>query len=253
MSLRLACEVAGISRSTYGYEPKRSTDDPLIDAILALVERHPRWGFPKIRKRLRKLGHRWNHKRIYRVYLALRLNLRRKTKRRLPTRNPLPLCVPERMNVCWSMDFMSAVLRHGHRFRTFNIVDDFNREILAIDINSGITAEGVFMVLERVGAWRGYPAIIRVDNGSEFTSGAFADWANSKGIEIDFIQPGCPTQNSYIERFNRTYREDVLDLYLFETLEEVRQITDDWIDLYNYERPHDSLNDMTPMEYLQAA
>lgn len=253
VSVRLACEVAGISRSVYAYVPNRPDDEALIDAILALVERHPRWGFPKLRKRLRKLGYRWNHKRIYRVYLELRLNMRRKTKRRLPTRHPRPLRVPDSANVCWSMDFMSSVLRHGHRFRTFNIVDDFNREILAIDVNSGITAERVLMTLERIGAWRGFPAIIRVDNGSEFTSGAFVEWARERGIEIDFIEPGCPYQNSYIERFNRTYREDVLDLYLFETLQEVREVTDAWIDLYNYERPHDSLNDMTPMEYLEAA
>ena len=253
VSVRLACEVAGLSRSVYAYDAKRPHDEPLIAAILALVERHPRWGFPKIRKRQRKLGHRWNHKRIYRVYLALRLNMRRKVKRRLPSRNPLPLAVPPRMNVCWSMDFMSSVLQHGHRFRTLNIVDDFNREILAIDVNSGITAERVIMVLERIGAWRGYPTIIRVDNGAEFTSGAFTEWALKKGIKVDFTEPGCPYQNSYIERFNRTYREDVLDLYLFETLEEVREVTDDWMLLYNYERPHDSLNDMTPMEYLKAA
>ena len=142
---------------------------------------------------------------------------------------------------------------NGHRFRTFNVVDDFNREVLTIDVNSGITAERVVTMLERVMAWRGAPDVIRVDNGSEFTSGAFTEWAADNDIEVDFIQPGCPYQNSYIERFNRTYREDVLDLYLFETLQEVREITDDWIDIYNYERPHDSLNDMTPKEYLEAA
>jgi len=151
------------------------------------------------------------------------------------------------------MDFMSGVLQHSHRFRALNVVDNFNREILGIDINSGITAERVVMLLEPIGAWRGYLAIIRDDNGSEFTSGAFTEWALSKGIKVDFIKPGCQYQNSYIEQIYRPYREDVLDLYLFETLQEVREVTDDWIDLYNYERPRDSLNDMTPMEYLQAA
>lgn len=253
VSVRLACEVAGISRSSYAYTHKRIDDDAVMDAILALVERHPRWGFPKLRKRLRRLGHAWNHKRIYRVYRALRLNMRRKAKRRLPSRHPRPLMVPAKVNVCWSMDFMSAVLRHGHRFRTFNVVDDFNREVLTIDVNSGITAERVVTMLERVIVWRGAPDIIRVDNGSEFTSGAFTEWAADNDIEVDFIQPGCPYQNSYIERFNRTYREDVLDLYLFETLQEVREITDEWVEIYNYERPHDSLNDMTPKEYLEAA
>ena len=188
-----------------------------------------------------------------RVDCTLRLNIRRKAKRRLPSRHPRPLAVPEQFNVCWSMDFMSAALRHGHRFRTFNVVDDFNREVLTIDVNSGITAERVVTMLERVIAWQGSPDIIRVDNGSEFTSGVFAEWAEQLHIEIDFIEPGCPYQNSYIERFNRTYREDVLDLYLFETLQEVRETIDEWVEIYNTERPHDALNDMTPKEYLVAA
>lgn len=225
----------------------------MIDAILALVERHPRWGFPKIRKRLRRLGHRWNHKRIYRIYLELKLNLRRKSKRRLPTRNPSPIAVPDAVNRCWSMDFMSDVLCHGYRFRTLNVVDDYNREALAIDINGGITAERVTRTLDRVAAWRGYPEMIRIDNGPEFTSAELAAWAQRHQVKLEFIKPGCPYQNSFIERFNRTYREDVLDLYLFETLHEVRQITDDWMQLYNEERPHDALEDMTPKEYLLAA
>ena len=216
-----------MSRGAYYYVPKRPDDSDVITALLALVERHPRWGFSKLRKRLRHLGHRWNHKRIYRVYCELKLNMRRKAKRRLPTRNPAPLAVPSTVNYCWSMDFMSDALSHGYRFRTFNVVDDWNREILAIDVNGGITAERVIQTLDRVAAWRGYPAQVRVDNGPEFTSAVFEQCAQRHGVRIEFIQPGCPYQNSFIERFNRTYRDDVLDLYLFETSEEVRQITDD--------------------------
>ena len=253
VSIRAACGAAALSRTAYYYTPKRVDDSELIDALLALVEKHPRWGFPKLCKRLRALGKRWNHKRIYRVYMELKLNIRRKVKRRIPNRNPLPLRVPRSANICWSMDFMSDTLRHGHRFRTFNVVDDFNREVLAIDINSGITTERVIHTLDRIAAWRGYPAIIRVDNGPEFTSGALAEWAQAHGIQIDFIKPGKPYQNGFIERFNRTYREEVLDLYLFETLQEVREITDDWIVLYNHERPHDGLNDMTPVQYREVA
>lgn len=107
--------------------------------------------------------------------------------------------------------------------------------------------------LDQIAAWRGYPQKIRVDNGPEFISSEFSNWAEKHHIQIDYIQPGCPYQNSYIERFNRTYRDGVLDLYLFSNLDEVRQITDDWIHLYNFERPHDSLNDMTPIEFLNAA
>jgi putative transposase len=145
-----------------------SDDGDLIDALLALIEKHPRWGFPKCRKRLRALGHHWNHKRIYRVYLQLKLNMRRKSKRRLPSRNPLPLLVPPHHNISWSMDFMSDKLQHGHRFRTFNVVDDFNREVLGIDINSSIPACRVTTYLDQIAAWRGYPERIRCDNGPEF-------------------------------------------------------------------------------------
>ena len=187
------------------------------------------------------------------VYLNVKLNIRRKAKRRIPNRHPMPLCVPGTTNICWSMDFMSDALRHGHRFRTFNVVDDFNREVLSIDINSGITTERVIRSLDCIAAWRGYPAIVRVDNGPEFTSGAFAEWTKNHNIHIDFIKPGKPYQNGFIERFNRTYREEVLDLYLFETLQEVREITDDWMVLYNHERPHEALGNMTPIAYLNAA
>jgi len=133
------------------------------------------------------------------------------------------------------------------------VLDDFNREVLGIDINSGIQAPRVTQYLDQIAAWRGYPKQIRVDNGPEFTSSEFTEWAKQHDIYVDFIKAGSPYQNGYIERFNRTYREDVLDLYLFSNLDEVRQETDRWIQLYNYERPHDGLNDMTPIEYLNAA
>jgi putative transposase len=252
-SINRCCDAACLSRTAYYYQAKLPKDDELIDVLLALIEKHPRWGFPKCRKRLKALGYPWNHKRIYRVYKLLRLNLRRKSKRRLPIRNPLPLRVPDTANYCWSMDFMSDTLQHGHRFRTLNVLDDFNREVLGIDINSGIQAPRVTQYLDQIAAWRGYPKQIRVDNGPEFTSSEFTDWAKKHDIYVDFIQPGSPYQNGYVERFNRTYREDVLGLYLFSNLDEVRQETDRWIQLYNYERPHDGLNDMTPIEYLNAA
>lgn len=217
------------------------------------MEKHPRWGFPKCFKRLRKLGYGWNHKRVHRVYKELKLNLRRKSKQRLPPRNPEPLAVPEELGNTWSMDFMSDHLRNKVRYRTFNVIDDYNRELLGIDIATSMPSLRVVRYLDRLAEWHGYPSKIRVDNGSEFTSTVFTDWALAHGIKIDYIKPGCPYQNAYIERFNRTYRYEVLDLYLFENLNEVKQITEEWIDIYNRERPHESLNDMTPIEYRMAA
>lgn len=252
-SIVTSCEVVGISRTAYYYNAKSSNDDEIIDALTKLIERHHRWGFPKCFKRLRKLGHHWNHKRVYRVYTELKLNLRRKTKRRLPNRDPEPLAVPDTLGKSWSMDFMSDSLHNKVRFRTFNVIDDFNREVLGIDIATSMPSLRVIRYLDQLADWHGYPEKIRVDNGSEFTSDAFVNWAKAHGIRIDYIKPGCPYQNAYIERFNRTYRGDVLDCYIFNNLQEVKQLTKDWIEIYNTERPHDSLNDMTPIEYKNVA
>lgn len=252
ISLRAACEMLNLSRSVYCYRPDTNRDLPVIAAIQAVLEIHPGYGFGKMFKTLRRQEHRWNHKRVYRVYCLLKLNKRRKGKRRLPSRHPEPLAVPLTANGCWSMDFMSDALMCGRRFRTFNVVADFNREALAIEIDLSLPAPRVIRVLERVAMFRGYPEKLRVDNGPEFISLALADWAEENQVVLDFIQPGKPTQNSYIERFNRTYRDELLDLYLFRTLNEVRHMTEEWRMRYNTERPHDSLNDMTPAEFLQA-
>ncbi len=227
-------------------------DEPVIAALQAAVERYPAYGFSKLFKILRRQGYRWNHKRIYRVYCLLKLNLRRKGKKRLPSCHPEPLAVPDNMNQCWSMDFMSDSLMCGRRFRTFNVVDDFNREVLAIEVDLGLPAQRVIRVLERIVMWRGLPAKIRMDNGPEFISAALADWADDNDVDLEFIERGKPTQNSYVERFNRTYRTEVLDMYAFKRLSEVREITDRWMKEYNEERPHDSLGDLTPQEYLIA-
>lgn len=180
----------------------------------------------------------------------MQLNKRRRCKRRVPTRNPLPLVVPETSNVCWSVDFMSDTLMDGRRFRTFNVLDDFNREALAIEIDLNLPAIRIIRVLNRIAESRGLPNRLRCDNGPELVSIALAEWAEDNQVDLDFIEPGKPTQNSFIERFNRTYRDEVLDLYLFESLSQVRGMTADWIHKYNEERPHDSLNDLTLIEFL---
>lgn len=253
ISISLSCVITGISRTAFYYEPKQVDDNEIIDVLNGLVDKHKRWGFPKCFKRIRKLGYRWNHKRVYRVYTALKLNMRRKTKHRLPTRNPEPLAIPLQHGNTWSMDFMSDRLHNKVRFRTFNVIDDFNREVLGIDIGTGMPSLRVTRYLDRLAAWHGYPNKIRVDNGPEFTSYEFMNWASEHNIKIDYIKPGCPYQNAYIERFNRTYREEILDLYIFNNLHEVQAYTNNWIEIYNTERPHDSLNDMTPIEYKHAA
>ena len=252
LSVRQSCAALRLSRTVYGYCPSPRDDSLVIETLIKLAERYPRYGFGKLFAVVRRHGYRWNHKRVYRVYCLLKLNLRRKGKRRLPPRNPQPLAVPPEANVCWSLDFMHDALMSGQRFRTFNVLDDFSRECLAIEVDTNLPAARVTRVLDRIAAWRGFPERIRMDNGPELVSVTMADWAETHGVELEFIQPGKPTQNSYVERFNKTYRDEVLDFYLFRTLAEVKDITENWIREYNEERPHESLGDLTPAEYLEA-
>ncbi len=145
---------------------------------------------------------------------------------------------------------MHDALASGQRFGTFNVLDDFSRECLAIEVDTNLPAARILRVLDRIVAWRGLPAKLRMDNGPELISVLLADWAEKNGVALEFIQPGKPTQNSYIERFNKTYREEVLDFYLFKSLTEVKEITKNWLRQYNEERPHESLGDLTPAEFL---
>lgn len=191
----------------------------------------------------------WNHKRVYRIYCELGLNIRVKPRKRLPSGEAKTLLQPITSNVCWSMDFMTDVLRNGRRFRTLNVIDDYNREGLLIAVSHSLPALNVINYLRDLIAEKGYPETIRVDNGSEFTSHEFKKWAKSYGIAINYIQPGKPAQNGYVERFNRTYREEILDIYLFDNMKEVQQITDKWLQDYNHNRPHESLANKPPVVF----
>lgn len=188
-------------------------------------------------------------KKVYRVYKLLKLNRKRKGKRILPGRVKQPLVKQEHINQSWSMDFMSDSMVNGRRFRTFNLIDDCTREVLAIEIDTSLSSKRIIRILERVILERGKPNIIRTDNGPEFTSKELELWAKDNEIQIQFIQPGRPMQNGYIERFNRIYRECILDAYLFFELDQVRQLTEEWMDEYNNRRPHESLNNLTPNEW----
>ena len=248
LSVVRSCQAVSLSRSAYYQIPVdwQTRDKEIIDALNRLVEAHPRWGVWKYRDRLRAMGHPWNHKRIYRIYRQLGLNQPRRTKRRVPARPSLPVFVPGGSSEVWSADFMSDALYHGARFRTFNIIDDFNREALAIEIDTSLRAERVIRVLDRLKAQRELPHMIRVDNGPEFLAQSLQDWGKANRVLIYHIQPGRPTQNAFIERFNRTYRNEVLNLYLFRNLEEVREITAEWMTVYNEHRPHAALQGATP-------
>ena len=222
----------------------------MITALTAVVADHGRWGFWKCFDRLRLQGHGWNHKRVHRVYCALRLNLPRRTKRRVPHRLRRPLIAPPVLNQTWAIDFMADALYDRRRFRLLTIMDEGNREALAIEVGTSIPAARVTRVLDELIAVHGRPAAVRVDNGPELLAQTFVDWCDARGVVIQYIQPGKPDQNAYIERFNRSYRTEILDAYVFESLAEVRALTERWLVTYNHERPHDSLGRVPPLTFL---
>jgi putative transposase len=249
ISERQACEMLHLSRSVLHYQAKKREDDEIAKVLCELAARKPSWGFRKMRDYLKNQQRGWNHKRIRRVYCAMGLNIRIKPKKRLPKRIPQPLMQPESANLSWSVDFMSDSLSSGRAFRTLNIIDDFNREALWIEVDTSLPAERVIRVLEMLIAWRGVPRQIRLDNGPEFISHRLEVWAEERQIVLTHIQPGKPAQNAYIERFNRTFRQDVLDAYLFSSLSEVRKIAEQWLEEYNAIRPHEALQGLSPYQY----
>ncbi|WP_374755517.1 IS3 family transposase [Fibrisoma limi] len=243
-----ACQLVSLPRSQFYYNTRKD-DTAVIEVLQDLAFAHPSYGFRKLFAYIRRSGQTWNHKKVYRIYKLLKLNRKRKGKRRLPTRVKHPLQQQTAINSSWSMDFMSDTMVGNRKFRTFNVIDDCTREVLAIEIDTSLSSKRIIRTLERVIKERGKPKTIRTDNGPEFTSGDFELWCRGEKIEIQYIQPGKPMQNGYVERFNRLYREAILDAYLFFDLEQVRQLTSDWIEEYNLRRPHESLGNLTPEEW----
>lgn len=250
MSLRQACVLFCISTSVYYYRAKRKDDSEVIEQLSILANLHQQWGFWMMFHRLRKLQYQWNHKRVYRIYCDMRLNMRNKRKKRLPARVKEPLLCPIQPNITWSLDFMHDTLANGKTIRTLNIIDDFNREALSITVDTSLPAQRVIRELNKLIEWRGKPEKIRSDNGPEFIAQAIGDWCLANEIEWAYIQPGKPTQNSLVERFNRTFREDVLDSYMFDSLVQARNYANAWAWMYNNERPHSALGYLTPVEFL---
>lgn len=250
VSLRQACLLLKLSSSVYYYKAITDpTDEPIQDMLSGLAEGHRRWGFWKMYDFIRQqAGKPWNHKRVYRIYTQMQLNLRRKAKKRLPVRNREALTLPIAPNVVWSMDFMHDRLANSRPFRALTIIDDYNREALNITIDSSISSQRVARELNQLISYRGKPQVIRVDNGPEFL--ALEQWCKDNQIELKFIQPAKPNQNAFIERFNRTYRQDVLSQHLFEDLDQVREFTARFIWEYNNIRSHDSLQKLTPRAFL---
>lgn len=249
-SARGACRAIGLNRSTWHYRSEKKRDDEALKAAICKVaERRRRFGQERIFLVLRREGWRDGRHRIARVYreLGLSLRLKRRRKRAAAVRVPMP--IPTRPNQIWSMDFVHDRLASGRVIKCLVVVDEYSRECLAIEVDFGISGERVIRVLSQLIELRGKPEAIRSDNGPEFAGNALDAWAYSTGVKLDFIQPGKPTQNAYCESFNGKFREECLNDNQFQTLIETQVIIENWRNDYNDERPHSSLNGLTPSEF----
>jgi len=233
------------------YYQTRRNDSEIIDKLIEMSELKPNRGFDYYFYRIRSQGFIWNRKRVLRVYRLIGLKMRRKSKKRLPARIKTPLNQPLEPREVWSADFMSDSLINGRRFRVFNIIDDYNRQALCTTPAFSMPAIRVVSYLKQAIEIYGKPLQIRVDNGPEFISRIFTNYCESEGIEINYIQPGKPSQNGYVERFNKTFREDVLDAYIFRNMEEVEQIAEGFRLDYNEYHPHKSMGRKSPNKILK--
>ena len=250
----------GLARGSYappasggrgGIQP---ADAELVARLRALVKRHGGWGFRAYYYRLRQLGVVVNHKRLWRTYQLLRLQVgKRRKKKRLPERAKRPLQVPTQPNVCWSLDFRSDALPDGRRFRALNAAEDGHREVLGTEVDFSLPATRVVALLTTLVSRPGTPARIRADNGPELIRQVLQTWCQGQGIDLQWIQPASPPQNAYIERFNGSFRRELLNAYLLASLRQVREQCLSWQYDYNHLRPHQALSFLTPIEFRQAA
>jgi putative transposase len=243
-----ACNDIQISRGCYYYKSVTRVD--LVDEeLLLLAKDNPKYGCRKLYQLLRLQGVIVNHKKVSRLYKLHQLHLRIKQSKRLVTTQKYPLTVPDCELHTWSCDFVHDKLQSGRKIKALKIVDEFNREAITVQLEPRINSTKLLQIFNQLKYEYGLPKFIRSDNGREFIALKVQQWAKENNIQWLFIQPGKPMQNAYCERFNGTYRREVLDSYLFTSLNEATLITHAWLDKYNYQRPHDSLGGLTPMLY----
>ncbi|MBI3291641.1 MAG: IS3 family transposase [Elusimicrobia bacterium] len=250
---RRACRLTSLCRATWQYEPKPESPEDLAlkTRIRELAAQRRRFGSPRIWRLLDREGWGANHKRVERIYAEERLSLRLKRRRKQAAAVRVPLPVPTGPNQVWSMDFVFDWLVRGRRIKMLTIVDDFTRECLAIETAFGLGGARVVQVLSRLFETRGPVVGIRSDNGPEFAGNALDSWAYSNGVRLDFIRPGKPTENAYIESFNGRLRDDCLNDHQFLTMPEAQVIIEAWRKDYNEARPHGSLDGLTPGEFAE--
>jgi len=251
LSIRRACGLVGVWRSTQQYQPHRADDSALRGRLRALADQRRRFGAPRLHVLLRREGWRVNHKRTERLYREEGLALRRKRHRKRAAGVRVTLPASTKSNERWAMDFLHDQLADGRRFRVLTMVDEYSRESPAMVADTSLPGTRVVEVLERLAETHGLPRTLRIDNGPEFAGSALDAWAYRRGIQLHFIEPGKPTQNGYAESFNGRVRDECLNEHWFPTLEEARRLIEAWRQDYNTVRPHSSLGDLTPAEFVR--
>lgn len=251
VSARRACRLMGLSRSRWHYRSRRDDDAGLRERLRQLAAQRPRWGYQQLHTLLRREGRVVNHKKVLRLYReeGLAVQRRRRKKRVAVQRVPLP--VPSRRTERWSMDFIHDQLADGRPFRCFTLVDDFTRECVAIGVGHAMPGSRVTEYLDRAAAERGYPRSIVCDNGPEFAGRTLDLWAHQHGVALQFICPGKPIENAFIESFNGKFRDECLSVHWFPTLATAQIEIERWRHDFNELRPHKSLNRLTPAEFVR--
>jgi putative transposase len=249
LSQRHACGLIGITRRSLRRAPAEDRNDKLRQRLRELAEERRRWGCPMLYLMLRREGCRANHKRVERLYRQEGLSLRRRRRKRLSHLRAVRER-PVAANQTWAVDFVHDSLISGRRFRAFAVLDEWSRESLAIEVDLSLTGERVTRVLEQLRNRRGLPTVIQADNGPELRSRVLDQWAYDHGVRLQFIEPGKPIQNAYIESFNARLREECLNEHVFVSLDDARSKIEKWRIEYNRERPHSSLGNLTPEEFV---
>ncbi len=252
LSERRACALAGTTRSSFRYRasPEREAQDrALRERLRELAAERRRFGYRRLLIFLGREGWRVNHKRVYRLYREEGLVVRRRKRKRIGAVERQPLALPTRPNERWSMDFVADALNDGRRFRSLNIVDDYNRRCLAAEVDTSIPGGRVVRVLDRLGELEGLPEMLVMDNGPEFAGQALDAWAYQQGVKLRFIEPGKPIQNAFIESFNGKFRDECLNEHWFVSLQDAREKIEAWRRDYNEVRPPSALGNRTPEEF----
>ena len=250
VSQRRACEVLQVDRSSVRYRSVRPDDANLRKAMKEVAAERRRFGYRRIHIMLERQGIYVNQKKLRRLYREEGLQVRKRggRKRALGTRRPM--VVPETINQRWSLDFVSDAFTDGRRFRVLAVVDDFSRECLALVPDTSLSGARLTRELDAIIRVRGMPTTIVSDNGTEMTSSAVLEWCQKTKVDWHYIAPGKPTQNAFIESFNSSFRDECLNETLFSSLDEARSEITKWKEDYNQNRPHSSLGNLTPNEFV---